>query len=256
MEITPLILTYNEEPNIARALERLTWAKEIVLVDSCSTDGTCAIASRFKNVRLLERRFDDHTSQWNYGLDQISTEWVLSLDADYVLEPGFEDELAALSPSPTISAYATLFRYCINGKPLRGTLYPPRHVLFRRASCRYEQDGHTQLLKVNGSTGQLRSRILHDDRKPLSHWLQAQDRYAKLEAQKLLVSEGQLSIQDRIRCCAVVAPFLVFFYTLLAKGLIFDGWPGWFYVFQRVLAELMLSLRLLEAKIGKLKSEN
>ncbi len=104
MEITPLILTYNEEPNIARALERLTWAKEIVLVDSYSTDGTCAIASRFKNVRLLERKFDDHTSQWNYGLDQVSTEWVLSLDADYVLEPGFEDELAALSPSPTISA--------------------------------------------------------------------------------------------------------------------------------------------------------
>ncbi len=256
MEITPLILTYNEEPNIARTLERLTWAKEIVLVDSCSTDGTCAIASRFKNVRLLERKFDDHTSQWNYGLDQISTEWVLSLDADYVLEPGFEDELAALNSLPNISAYAASFQYCIEGKPLRGTLYPPRCVLFRRALCRYEPDGHTQLLKVKGSIGQLRSRILHDDRKPLSHWIQSQDRYAKLEAQKLLSNGVELSIQDKIRRCVIFAPFLVFFYTLLGKGLIFDGWPGWFYVFQRVLAELMLSLRLIEAKIGKLKSEN
>ncbi len=178
MEITPLILTFNEAPNIRRTLEMLKWAREIVVIDSFSTDDTLEILQTFSQVKVIQRKFDDHTSQWNFGLDQVSTEWVLSLDADYVLEHGFEEELASLNALLTSSAYTASFRYCINGKPLRGTLYPPRHVLFRRASCRYEQDGHTQLLKVNGSTGQLRSRILHDDRKPLSHWIQAQDRYA------------------------------------------------------------------------------
>ena len=54
---------------------------------------------------------------------------------------------------------------------------------------------------------------------------------------------------DKLRRKMVVAPFLVFFYTLLVKGLILDGWPGWFYVFQRTFAEIMLALRLLEKKL-------
>src|SRR6266566_8588368 len=55
---------------------------------------------------------------------------------------------------------------------------------------------------------------------------------------------------DRLRRWVVPAPFLVFFYTLFVKGLILDGWPGWYYVLQRTLAETVLSLRLMEARLG------
>jgi glycosyltransferase involved in cell wall biosynthesis len=247
--ITPLVLTYNEEVNLPRCLARLAWAREVVVVDSHSTDGTKAVAGRQGNVRFLERAFDSHTAQWNYGLDQVRTEWVLSLDADYVLEPGFEKELAALEVAGAEAAYAVSFRYCINGKPLRGTLYPPRLALFRRTCCRYVQDGHTQLLHAEGPTSALQTRILHDDRKPLSHWVWSQDRYAKLEADKLArIPAYAFGLNDRIRKTIVLGPPAAFLYTLLLKGVILDGWAGWHYAFQRALAETLLSLRLIEAK--------
>ncbi len=247
--ITPLILTYNEEPNLARCLARLGWAREVIVVDSLSTDATKAIAARHANVRFLERPFDHHTAQWNFGLDQVRTEWVLSLDADYILEPGFEQELAALPLATPVTAYAVAFRYCVHGRPLRGTLYPARLALFQRNKCRYVQDGHTQLLRPDGPVGALQTRILHDDRKPLSHWLWSQDRYARLEAAKFAATpRAQLSFNDRIRATIILGPPGALFYSLLVGGVILDGWPGWYYAFQRLLAETILSLRLLEAK--------
>ena len=254
-EITPLILTFNEEPNLGRCLARLAWAREVMVVDSLSTDGTKEIATGFPNVRFLKRRFDNHTAQWNFGLDQVKTNWVLSLDADYLLSDGFDQELAALRPAADLAAYAASFRYCINGRPLRGTLYPARLALFRRAKCRYVQDGHTQLLRADGPTAALRTRILHDDRKPLSHWLWSQDRYAKLEAEKLAATpRAELGLNDRIRATIVLGPPVVFLYTLLVRGVILDGWPGWYYAFQRALAETLLSLRLIEARLRKKSS--
>jgi hypothetical protein len=254
--VTPLILTYNEAPNLRRTLERVAWAKEIVIVDSFSTDATLAIAREFSQVRVVQRKFDTHTQQWNFGVGLAGTPWVMSLDADYVLPATFAGELEALQPGESISAYFARFRYCIFGRPLRGTLYPPRAVLFRKDRCQYVQDGHTQHLQITGQTGWLDSVIDHDDRKPLAHWFWAQDRYATLEASKLAgTPAGELTWPDKLRRKMVVAPFLVFFHTLLVKGLILDGWPGWFYVFQRTFAEIMLALRLLEEKLTKQNAE-
>ena len=248
-DITPLVLTYNEAPNIERCLARLSWAHEIVIIDSGSTDDTCAIASRFPNVRILTRAFDDHTSQWNFGVDATNTLWVLAFDADYILCDGFETELSAIEPGDTFAFYAS-FRYLIGGRPLRASLYPPRAVLFRKDRCRYEKDGHTQLLHIPGPSGHLATRIDHDDRKPLSRWFASQDKYALLEAEKLLsLPASDLRLQDRIRRTMILGPLFVLAYTLIARGTILDGWHGWFYTFQRVTAEVMLSLRLLEKKL-------
>ena len=250
-QITPLILTFNEAPNLRRTLEKLKWAKQIVVLDSFSTDETLDIARSSPQVRLVQRRFDDHTTQWNHGVDQVQTDWVLALDADYVLTPELIHELEALPASSSISAYYARFKYCVHGYPLRGSLYPPRAVLFQRSRCRYEEDGHTQLLRIDGSKQTLQGFIHHDDRKPISHWIWAQDRYAALEAEKLLaLPNARLRPQDRMRRQIFIAPVLVFLYTLLFKGLIVDGWPGWSYVLQRTLAEIILSLRLTQAKFS------
>lgn len=248
-DITPLVLTYNEAPNIGRCLARLSWAREVVIIDSGSTDETRALADRFPNARFLTRPFDDHTSQWNYGVDATNTPWVLAFDADYVMCEGFEDELSALDAGDTDAFYAA-FRYLIGGRPLRASLYPPRAVLFRKDRCRYEKDGHTQLLHIPGRSAQLATRIDHDDRKPLTRWFASQDKYALLEAEKLLsLPASALRLQDRIRRTMLLGPFFVLVYTLIARGTILDGWPGWYYTFQRVIAEVMLSLRLLEKRL-------
>ncbi|MBK8233256.1 MAG: glycosyltransferase [Candidatus Eisenbacteria bacterium] len=98
-DITPVILTYNEEANLDRTLAALTWASEIIIMDSLSTDRTIDIAHRHPRVRLLQRKFDDFASQWAYALEHaaIRTGWVLALDADYVLAPGFEEELRGIA---------------------------------------------------------------------------------------------------------------------------------------------------------------
>jgi len=88
-QITPLILTYNEAPNIDRALERLTWANRIVVIDSFSDDETLDILANYPQVEVNQRRFDTHALQWNYGLEKINTKWILSLDADYILSEQF-----------------------------------------------------------------------------------------------------------------------------------------------------------------------
>ena len=249
-DITPLILTWNEAPNLERTLARLGWAREVVIVDSGSTDETRAIAARHPAARVLERAFDDHTRQWNFGLDAVTTPWVLALDADYVLGEGFEAEVAAREEA--VDAYEAAFRYCVFGRPLRGSLYPPRALLFRRECCRYVQDGHTQRLQVNGALGRLQTRVDHDDRKPLSRWLVAQDRYAVLEVDKLLVADpANLNLPDRLRRTGWAALPAVLVHTLLVKGVLLDGWRGGYYALQRLLAETLLALRLLERRLNR-----
>jgi glycosyltransferase involved in cell wall biosynthesis len=251
-EITPVILTFNEEPNIARALASLAWARDIVVLDSGSTDRTVQLAREFPNVRVLVRAFDSHERQWDHAVNNtgIKTEWVLTLDADYILSKEGVEELRRLHPSPETAGFEAKFRYCIHGRPLRYSLYPPRLVLFRRDRGSFHQDGHTQRVTVAGTVLRLSEPINHDDRKPIAHWVVAQDRYARLECEKLLSgSNAHLSLADRIRRWRFIAPVLVLFYCLFGKRQCFEGLAGWHYTYQRLLAEILLSLYLIEERI-------
>ena len=246
-QITPLILTFNEAPNIKPTLQKLTWAKRIVVIDSYSSDDTLEILQTYPQIEVLQRQFDSHTNQWNYGLEQVTTEWVLSLDADYVLTDELITEISNLASENASDGYFARFKYCVFGKPLRGSILPPRQVLFRRQKAIYIDDGHTQLLKVNGESAMLAAYIWHDDRKPLTRWLWAQDRYMIIEAKKLInTPSSDLSLGDRLRQQKIIAPFVILFYCLILKGGILDGWRGWYYAFQRTLAEIMLAIRLME----------
>jgi glycosyltransferase involved in cell wall biosynthesis len=245
--ITPLILTYNESPNIGRILRQLSWAQRIVVIDSYSTDNTLEILKTFPQVQVYQRKFDTPANQDNYGLDQVTTEWVLSLDADYFLTDELIEELWELTPQESINSYCVRFKYCVFGKILHGSLYPPRKVLYRRDKAHYEDDGHTQRVHVEGQTGWLSSYILHDDRKPLSRWLSLQDRYMIREVEKFRQTPiGQLDKVDFMRRSKVFAPFILLFYCLIIQRGILDGWAGWYYTLQRMLAEILLAIRLIE----------
>jgi glycosyltransferase involved in cell wall biosynthesis len=255
-QITPLVLTYNEAPNIGRTLERLSWARDIVVVDSFSDDETLEIVSRFPQARVFQRQFDTHREQWNFGLREtgITSDWVLALDADYLLTPELIAELQALQPPAATQAYEAKFRYCVEGRPLRGSAYPDVTVLYRRAGAAYVQDGHTQRVTVPGRVEHLQSPILHDDRKPLAHWVRAQMRYMKLEAEKLWQADSAgLCWPDRLRKMRVIAPFFMLLYCLFVKGAVLSGRVGFYYAFQRMFAELLLSLFLFEQDLKSKK---
>jgi glycosyltransferase involved in cell wall biosynthesis len=246
-QITPLILTLNEAPNIGRTLEKLAWAREILIIDSGSTDGTVEVArSAHRNVRIVTRAFETFAGQCNFALSQITSDWVISLDADYVLTPDLIAEIEKLDPPPDVAGYSAEFRYCIFGHPLGSTIYPARTVLYRRGLAKYRDEGHGHRVAIDGKVVRLSGKIDHDDRKPFSYWLQSQDHYATTEARHLLESPtDELSFPDRLRRKIFLAAPAMFFFLLFGRGLIFDGWRGWFYVCQRTIAELFLSIRLL-----------
>jgi glycosyltransferase involved in cell wall biosynthesis len=250
--ITPLIITYNEAPNISRTLDKLMWAKRIVVIDSGSTDGTVEILRGYPQVEVIYHPFADFASQCNYGLTHVVSPWVLSLDADYELGDRLIQELTSLAPPDAAVGYRVRIVYRVYGRPLRGSLYPPRTVLYRKAYALYRKEGHAHHVNLDGQILTLDGVIYHDDRKPLARWLTSQQRYAREEAQYLLdASHGALRRTDKIRLIGWPAPIGVFLYTLFVKGCLFDGWPGWYYTLQRTIAEMLIALELMDHQSGR-----
>lgn len=250
--ITPVIITFNEACNIRRVLEKLNWASEIIVVDSGSADGTVAICEEFNNVRVLMNEFVSPASQFNYGASHATKDWIFALGADYVMTDELVNELGTLAPQSTVNAYIVSFHYSIFGKVLSASLYPSAAMLYRKESASFIQDGHTERLSYLGQPAYLNCRINHDDRKPLRRWLTSQIGYAQLECDKLVAASWRsLGWKNKIRRLVVVSPFLVLVYCLLVKRLILDGYAGWYYTTQRVTAEILLSLTILDHKVRR-----
>jgi glycosyltransferase involved in cell wall biosynthesis len=250
-QITPLILTFNEAPNIGRTLEKLSWARRIVVIDSGSTDDTVETVGSWSQAELISHGFVDFASQCNFGLTQIATPWVLSLDADYELSDALINELRSLVPTSHIGGYTAHFVYRIHGRQLRGTLYPPRTVLYRRERAFYRPEGHGHRVVVDGDVLALHGAIYHDDRKPIGRWFASQRQYACDEADHLLNARREiLSRVDRIRLMAWPAPIGALLYALFLNGCVLDGWAGWYYALQRATAEALIALELIERRLS------
>jgi glycosyltransferase involved in cell wall biosynthesis len=247
--ITPVVLTFNEEQNIARTMSQLRWAKDIVVVDSGSTDATLAMLTEFPNVRVFNRRFDTHANQWRYAVEetQIATDWILRLDADYHLSDELVSELARLDPNAAVSAYRIGFKYAIFSHKLLSSLYPPNTILLRRNRFSVWDNGHTEAWDVNGPIATLSARVIHDDRKPTGQWLIGQARYMQREL--ALLREGRTGLERWLRLTPPLMPVGVFLYCLFGKGLILNGRAGIFYALQRMVAEAVLALFVLEEKL-------
>lgn len=248
--LTAVVLTKDESANIGRCLEALFWVPRVLVVDSFSTDETLDIVRSFPNVEVVQREFDSFAGQCNYALSQVDTEWVLSLDADYLVTDELQREVCMLDLSGP-AGYRVPFVYCIHGHPLRGTLYPARTVLYRRKAARYEDFGHGHRVKIDGPVRDLAGSLRHDDRKPLTRWLKNQMVYASREADYLTAAQdAELGAIDKMRRAILPAPIAIGFYVLFVKRCVFDGWPGWHYTMQRLLAEVLISLQLVDRKLG------
>ena len=254
-KLTALILTFNEDRNIERVLQELQWLERVVVLDSYSTDSTVSLVGKFPNTVIHFRKFDTHATQWNFGLSLLNSEWALTLDADYILTPPFIEETKKFIHYGSANAYFTRFKFVVFEKPLWRDNTTPRPVLFRRDSCTYYDDGHTQRLSICGSVGAFTSIIFHDDRKPLTRWLMNLDGYSIKECNKMLNASNapKQSLAERIRKTKILAPFFVFFYCLIVNGSILNGWRGWHYTLQRTLVEILFALRLIEEEKLKRK---
>jgi glycosyltransferase involved in cell wall biosynthesis len=252
--VCALVITYNEAPNIDRTLSKLAWVRRVLVVDSGSSDDTQRIIARFPNAQLVERPFDTFAGQCNFGLahPSLDSDWVLSLDADYVLSDELVAEIARLRPADDVHGYRAQFRYAIFGHAIRSGIYPSVVVLFRKRSASYRQDGHAHRVVVDGRVDELTAPIFHDDRKPLARWLDSQRAYARNEADHLGASRlAPSGWRDRIRLRVGIAPLAVFVYVYVVRGGFLDGRQGLYYALQRAYAELLLSLELLDRRLRR-----
>jgi glycosyltransferase involved in cell wall biosynthesis len=249
-DVTPLVLTWNEEANIARTLSALEWAREVVILDSGSCDRTREFAAAFPNVRWETRPFDAHAAQWRHGVHHsgIRTDYVLALDADYQVPRAFVDELESRFLRGDFAGGVAGFEYHVRGRRLWGTLYPAKIVVFRRADVDIAQAGHTQEVGVRGATYRFTSRLIHDDRKSAERFAASQARYAALEADRLAGQEGG-RWQDSARRWGLM-PYLVGPGSYFLAGGPFTAGAARQYARERVAFERLLARELSKRRQG------
>jgi glycosyltransferase involved in cell wall biosynthesis len=223
VKISATIITLNEERNIARAIESLRCADEIVVIDSGSTDRTTEIAEQL-GARVVESAWPGYANQKNHAAAQASHDWILSLDADESLSEALEAEIWRLKKNGTeYDAYTMprMARYL--GRWIRHSgWYPDRKVrLYDRRKSTWVGKFVHETVTVEGRLGHLDGNLLHFTCDSLSEHLRTMDRYTTLAAQQLLES-GESIAFARI----LFAPPWTFFQTYVLKLGFLDGVEG------------------------------
>ena len=179
--VTVVLIARDEEKAIAAALDSVSWADELIVVDSGSTDRTVEIARDRGAKVTVTSDWPGFGPQKNRALDQATRDWVLSLDADERVTPELREEIAAIVASgESLDAYEIprLSRYC--GRLLRHGGWWPDYVtrLFRRGQARFSDDLVHERVVVRGMTGRLEGHLLHEAFDDLEEVLEKVNRYS------------------------------------------------------------------------------
>ncbi|GEA51313.1 glycosyl transferase [Vibrio inusitatus NBRC 102082] len=182
------IITKNEEDRIESALQSVEHiATEIIVLDSGSTDRTVEIAKKYTDL-VFETDWPGYGKQKQRALDLAKCEWVLSLDADEVLDNALSSSIieALNTNNPEYSAYKLPWGVTIHGKTLKyGRSARATLRLFRRHGARFTLDEvHEGIVPSKGKTGQLKGLLLHYTQRDFGHGLDKSAKYAWLGAQK------------------------------------------------------------------------
>jgi glycosyltransferase involved in cell wall biosynthesis len=190
MSLSVVVITQDEEAAIARTLDSVAWADEIVVVDSGSTDRTVEIARERGAKVVVTPDWPGFGPQKNRALDLATGDWVLSLDADEWLTPASAEEIKAAlgaGAGDGPAAYRLPRRSSFCGRFMHHSGWWPDYVvrLFRRGSARFSDDSVHERVIVDGSPGTLREPIMHETFVELDDMIGKMNRYSTLTAQQL-----------------------------------------------------------------------
>ncbi len=221
--LTVTLITRNESANIAAALESVSWADEVVVVDAESTDETVAIARRFTS-RVIVREWPGFVAQKNFAASQACHDWILSIDADERVSPALADEVRrVLQAAPREAGFRIPRVSFYLGTWLRSTdWYPDFQLrLYDRRRARWNGQLVHESVAADGSVGQLREELVHYPYRDIAHHVQTIDRYTTLAAQQAFDRGKRASVAD-----LVVRPPLAFVRNYLFRLGIKDGQTG------------------------------
>jgi len=223
--ISAVIIARNEEDKIRRCLDSLKpFAAEIVVVDSISTDRTAEICTKY-GCRVISREFDGYGKQKQFAVELAVNDWVLSVDADEVLDPGLQQEMKKLAEAGELpfDAYTIPFSLVYLGRVLKysGVGKESHLRLFNRKKGKFTTSPVHEGIETSGTIGKLKHRILHYSYTDISHHIEKMNIYTSRAAEEL-VKKGKRYPNLAI-ACKFPFSFLTFY---LIKGGILDGYPG------------------------------
>jgi glycosyltransferase involved in cell wall biosynthesis len=163
LALSVIITTYNEEINVGECIESVSWADEILLVDSFSSDQTVEIARRYP-IQILQREYFGSAAQKNWAIDRVSHDWVLIIDADErVPEPLAREILSVLATEPSVNGYFIRRENVFIDRVIRHSGWSTDKVvrLFRRDKGRYPNRRVHADLEIDGPVPVLRNAFLH-----------------------------------------------------------------------------------------------
>ncbi len=276
------ILTYNEELDIAACIESAMLSDDIIVVDSCSSDRTVEIASRYP-IRIVQHPFESHGQQRTWMLEYIPPkyEWVYILEADERMTPELFAECVQASQNSDYIGYYVAERVMFMNHWIRYSTQYPRYQmrLFRHGKVWFTDYGHTEREVCEGVTSFLKETYPHyTSSKGLSRWIEKHNRYSTDEAKETLyqLQQGKVNWRDlflgkseveRRRALKDLSlrlparPLLRFLYMYFILGGCLDGRAGMAWCTLQAFYEYLILLKVwemqhlptsnLEAKISK-----
>jgi len=224
MEISAVIITYNDEKRLERALKSLQdVVSEIIVVDSHSTDNTLETARKYTG-RVFERKWTNFADQKNWANQKASFPWILSLDSDECLSPQLKTEIIRMkNREPEAAGFSMPRRVFYLGKWIRHSgWYPDRKIrLFRKDRARWEGRYVHENLKLDGKARKLQGDIHHFTYRDISEHMERINRFSGLGAQKLYAA-GKKACWAHL----LILPPVRFMRTYLLRAGMLDGFPG------------------------------
>lgn len=185
--ISALAITYNEEHNIERYIKSMSFADEIIIVDSFSTDNTEALA-KHPNVTFIKRQFDDFSSQKNYAISLAKHDWITFFDLDEVVPNALADEIVTIVKSnPKAKAFNVKRDFYFMGKRIKYSGFQTDVAirLFNKNYCKYNGKLVHETIKTNATIGKLKHHVKHQTYKDFDNYNQKLTQYSKLQAEAL-----------------------------------------------------------------------
>ncbi len=224
MKLSVVLITFNEEENIGRALESVSFADECIVVDAQSTDRTCEIARRHGAIVYVEP-WKGFAAQRNWALGKATGDWVLMLDADESVEPELMEEIRyVVDLDPPVSGYYMPRKNYFLGRWIRhGGYYPDYKLrLFRRERGFVGERPVHEIVQVDGPTARLDHALVHNSYPALETYVDHMNRYSSLGAE-ITVAKGTSGFSF---FNVIFRPIFTFIYNYFFRLGILDGVEG------------------------------
>ena len=224
-KVTALVITFNEVGYIEKCIESVSFADEIIVVDSYSTDGTYEYLLNHPKVKVIQNPFKNFTAQKAFTLKQASNDWVLFLDADEVVSEDLQNEIKeTINNNPKHVAYWFYRKFMFQNERLHfsGWQTDKNYRLFRKGKVNFSDKRIVhETLDINGTSGKFKNRLTHYCYKDYEVYKNKMMMYGRLKAKEAFSKGKQFSY-----ALLLLKPLWKFFNSYIIRLGFLDGAKG------------------------------